>query len=186
MVIVLVLLAVGAFLAGALFFAVAKSAIHEIEGLVCWLISAVCLSGGVIVEATHRMRRELLDAGRLPGRSGSGEHRPTFPTVDPDPPMLDYKRPLPLETLAPSSPGWEERPITALTPFEAEQADAYLATLATSGYRLQGKRRHVWELKAPTGGTHFIHSLDQLQRLAHTVADSNAPKEKPPPEATYY
>ncbi len=40
-------------------FASAKSAIHEIEAFVLFLISAVCMSGAGIVEAVNRLREEF-------------------------------------------------------------------------------------------------------------------------------
>ena len=54
---ILFLLALLAFGAGVLFFLIAKSAIHEIEGLICLLIGAVCLSGAAIVEVVNKGKR---------------------------------------------------------------------------------------------------------------------------------
>jgi len=54
MAISLFLLASLAFIAGCGFFGIAKSAIHEIEGLLCFLISAVLLTGSAIVSACRR------------------------------------------------------------------------------------------------------------------------------------
>jgi hypothetical protein len=49
--ILLIVLAILAFLAGFAVLAVAQSAIHEIEGFVLFLISAVFVSGAAVVEA---------------------------------------------------------------------------------------------------------------------------------------
>ncbi len=37
----------------------AKSAIHEIEGFMLFIISAVCMAGAGIVEAVNRLRAEV-------------------------------------------------------------------------------------------------------------------------------
>ena len=55
----LFVLAILAFLAGAAIFAGAKSAIHEIEAFLLFLISAIFISGASVVEAVHRLRKEL-------------------------------------------------------------------------------------------------------------------------------
>src|SRR5437867_4261766 len=77
MAVILFLLAMLAFFAGLLFFMIAKSAIHEIEGLLCWLISAVFLSGAAIVAAVN-MRLKALQAGiaDLTGRTGDSRRCP--------------------------------------------------------------------------------------------------------------
>ena len=49
------LLGVGAFVS-------AKGAVHEIEGLVLLLISAVCLVGAGIVEAVNTLRRDVISS----------------------------------------------------------------------------------------------------------------------------
>lgn len=48
-----------AFLAGALILASAKSAVHEIEAFVLFLVSAVLVSGASIVEAVNRIHRKV-------------------------------------------------------------------------------------------------------------------------------
>ena len=57
--ILLFLLAILAFLAGAGIFASAKSAIHEIEAFILFLITAVFISGAGIVEAVNQLRKDL-------------------------------------------------------------------------------------------------------------------------------
>ena len=58
--ILLFLGAVLAFLFALLLLLVAKSAIHEIQAFILFLISAVCLSGAGIVEAVNTLRREVV------------------------------------------------------------------------------------------------------------------------------
>lgn len=57
--ILLFLLAILAFLAGAGILAGAKSAIHEIEALILFLIGAVFISGAGVVEAVNQLRKEM-------------------------------------------------------------------------------------------------------------------------------
>jgi hypothetical protein len=57
--ILLFLLAILAFLAGAGILAGAKSAIHEIEAFILFLISAVFISGAGVVEAVNLLRKEV-------------------------------------------------------------------------------------------------------------------------------
>jgi hypothetical protein len=57
--ILLFILAILAFLAGASIFAAAKSAIHEIEGFMLFLISAVFISGAGVVEAVNLLRKDM-------------------------------------------------------------------------------------------------------------------------------
>ena len=53
----LFILCVLSFLAGVMILAGAKSAIHEIEGFLLFLIGAVFLIGAAIVEAINRQRK---------------------------------------------------------------------------------------------------------------------------------
>ena len=55
----LFILAVLAALAGAGILVSAKSAIHEIEAFILFLVGAVCLSGAAIVEAVKRVESEV-------------------------------------------------------------------------------------------------------------------------------
>ena len=57
--IILSVLAMAAFAYGAAIMTVAQSAIHEIEASILFLIGAVLLSGGAIVEAVHVMHKKL-------------------------------------------------------------------------------------------------------------------------------
>lgn len=57
--VLLFILAILAFLAGGAILGGAKSAIHEIEAFILFLISAVFISGAGIVEAVNRLRKEL-------------------------------------------------------------------------------------------------------------------------------
>jgi hypothetical protein len=57
--ILLFLIAVVAFLSGFGVLASAKSAVHEIEGFILFLLAGVCLSGAGIIEAVHRLRAEV-------------------------------------------------------------------------------------------------------------------------------
>ena len=59
MAVVLYLLTAITFFMGSGFFSVAKGAIHEIEGLSCFLISAIFFSSGAIVHAVCQMRKPL-------------------------------------------------------------------------------------------------------------------------------
>ena len=74
-----------------------------------------------------------------------------------------------------SSPIWSspDRPIVSLTPAETQEAEHCLATLANHGYSMRMKREHMWEIDAPTGGTHFIHSLEQLQHMAQRIEQTH-------------
>jgi len=56
------------FLAGIAILAGAKSAVHEIEGFILFLLSAVCMSGAGIIEAVNRLRTEVLSAQSMPRR----------------------------------------------------------------------------------------------------------------------
>ena len=80
--IILFVLAILAFITGGSILAVAKSAIHEIEAFVLFLIAAVFLSGAAIVEAVDRLHKEpttnknaedpnALDEVQRPGAAGS-------------------------------------------------------------------------------------------------------------------
>ena len=60
--------AVLSFLAGIAILAGAKSAVHEIEGFILFLLSAVCMSGAGIIEAVNRLRTEVLSAQSMPRR----------------------------------------------------------------------------------------------------------------------
>jgi hypothetical protein len=62
--IILILASGGAFLAGGFFFLVAKSAIHEIEGLILFLISAVCFGGFVIGAAVGDLKDHFVKKDR--------------------------------------------------------------------------------------------------------------------------
>ncbi|MDA1143295.1 MAG: hypothetical protein O3B01_32465 [Planctomycetota bacterium] len=57
--VILAILAIAAFFAGAAILGDAKSAIHEIEAFILFLISAVFISGVGIVEAVNQLRKEL-------------------------------------------------------------------------------------------------------------------------------
>ena len=57
--IVLFLLAILAFLAGAGILAGAQSAIHEIEAFILFLICSVFITGAAVVEAVNLLRKEL-------------------------------------------------------------------------------------------------------------------------------
>ena len=80
--IILFVLTIMAFIAGGSILATAKSAIHEIEAFVLFLIAAVFLSGAAIVESVNRLHEELttknngedpndLDKGQRPRAVGS-------------------------------------------------------------------------------------------------------------------
>jgi hypothetical protein len=58
--VLLFVVSVIAFLAGFLILASAKSAIHEIEGFILFLISAVLLSGAAVIDAVQAMRTALV------------------------------------------------------------------------------------------------------------------------------
>lgn len=62
--ILLFLLAVLAFLAGAGVLTAAKSAIHEIEAFILFLIGAVFISGAGVVEAVNVLRKEVATLNR--------------------------------------------------------------------------------------------------------------------------
>jgi uncharacterized membrane protein len=57
--ILLLILAIVSFLAGAGVLAGARSAIHEIEAFILFLICAVFLSGAGIVESIHLVKKKL-------------------------------------------------------------------------------------------------------------------------------
>lgn len=63
--VILFILAIVAFLVGAVILAGAESAIHEIEGFVLFLVSAVFISGAAIVEAVNIMRKNLEEAAAV-------------------------------------------------------------------------------------------------------------------------
>lgn len=54
--VILILISGAAFLAGGFFFLAAKSAIHEIEGLILLLMSAVCFVGFVVGAAVGDLK----------------------------------------------------------------------------------------------------------------------------------
>jgi len=56
---ILFILAVVAFVAGVGTTVEAQSAVHEIEGLILFLMGAILLSGAATVEAVHLLRIEL-------------------------------------------------------------------------------------------------------------------------------
>ena len=53
--------AIAAILFGFMMLVAAKSAIHEIEAFILFLIGAVCLSGAGIIDAMYAMQKKLLD-----------------------------------------------------------------------------------------------------------------------------
>jgi uncharacterized membrane protein YoaK (UPF0700 family) len=57
--IILFVLAIFAFVGGAAILTTAKSAAHEIEGLILLVICAVLLSGAGIVEAINLVKKEM-------------------------------------------------------------------------------------------------------------------------------
>ncbi len=66
--ILLWILAIVALLVGAIIFAAAKSAIHEIEGFMLFLISAVFISGAGVVEAVNRLRKDMVPIKEQAGK----------------------------------------------------------------------------------------------------------------------
>ena len=75
----LFVLAVLAFLAGGGILAGARSAIHEIEAFVLFLIGAVFISGAGIVDAINALRKDMRSPDKkapppLPGSSSSLDH----------------------------------------------------------------------------------------------------------------
>lgn len=50
-------------------FSVAKTAIHEIEAFLLFIISAVSLSGATVAEAVDRLRKDSLAARSVPART---------------------------------------------------------------------------------------------------------------------
>ena len=63
--VILFILSIVAFLAGVGILAAAQSAIHEIEGFVLFLISAVFIDGAAIVEAVSSMSKKLEEAAAI-------------------------------------------------------------------------------------------------------------------------
>lgn len=59
MAIFLVVLSVAAFLAGSSVLRTAKGAVHEIEALICFMVSAIFLSSGFVVAAIQSVDRRL-------------------------------------------------------------------------------------------------------------------------------
>ncbi len=57
--IILFVLAIFAFIAGAAILTTTKSAAHEIEGLILLVICAIFLSGAGIVEAINLLKKEI-------------------------------------------------------------------------------------------------------------------------------
>jgi hypothetical protein len=62
--VILITASVVSFLAGGFFFLVARSAIHEIEGLILFLISAVYFTGFVVGAAVMDLRDYFEKKGR--------------------------------------------------------------------------------------------------------------------------
>lgn len=58
--VLLAVLAVLAVLSGLGVLTGAKSAVHEIEGFILFLIGAVCLTGAGIIESVSRLRKDVL------------------------------------------------------------------------------------------------------------------------------
>ena len=63
--VVLFVFSILAFLAGALIFIAAKSAIHEIEASLLFLISAVLFTGALIAEAIGKMLKQQVHTNAL-------------------------------------------------------------------------------------------------------------------------
>jgi hypothetical protein len=59
--------------------------------------------------------------------------------------------------------------IRNLTPTDYDHTEQLLTTLIARGYTLHAKQAELWEIRAPTGGLHYVYSLEQLQRLADTA-----------------
>jgi len=66
--ILLFLLALLAFLLGVIILASAKSAIHEIEAFILFLIGAVFISGAAILESMNLLRKKLEDLSHISKR----------------------------------------------------------------------------------------------------------------------
>jgi len=60
MTIILLLLAVSTFFFGILILSSAKSAIHEIEAFIIFLISAVFIVGAFIVDSVNQLQKKIL------------------------------------------------------------------------------------------------------------------------------
>lgn len=95
--IVLFVLCVLAFVAGAGVLAAANSAIHEIEAFMLFLISAVLLTGASIIEAINIARKNIEALIRIPAGLGKAappaQPEPTAspqPTAPPSPPSRPY------------------------------------------------------------------------------------------------
>ena len=57
---------------GALLFLIAKSAVHEIQAYIAWLIAIVALVGGGVVDAVVSMRRAIDSSAHDPHRYPPG------------------------------------------------------------------------------------------------------------------
>ena len=60
--VLLALLAIVAFLVGGLVLMAAKSAIHEIEAYILFLIAAVLMTGSAVLESLFSLRKAIMDA----------------------------------------------------------------------------------------------------------------------------
>lgn len=65
---VLLVLAVLSGLLGMLLYLVARTSIHEIQAGVFFIVAAVLLAGGAVVQAIHRLRKEV--AAQKPPAAG--------------------------------------------------------------------------------------------------------------------
>ena len=66
--VILFLLAVLVFLAGAAILTEAESALHEIEAFILFLIGAVFISGAGVVEAVNMLRKDIATLNRRTGK----------------------------------------------------------------------------------------------------------------------
>jgi hypothetical protein len=109
---VLFALSILALLVGSGIFAVAESALHEIEGFLLFLISAILLAGAAIVEAIHSTRKKL-ESSLLPKLQASSaapqSFAPTTPVATMAPAAFPPRSPEPPTEMVPSLP-WNEEP----------------------------------------------------------------------------
>lgn len=140
-----------AFVFGALIFGAANGAIHEIEGFVLCLISAVFFSGAAIVGALNHIGEKL--EVTAPQYKDTREYSGTKPAVKKQQ-ALD--KPLDL---------------TGLSETDQQFVNEHESILVSLGYRLTGSK-DKWAIVRGTMAA-YAYSLDSLKEQVENLVEKN-------------